>query len=349
MPTIAAEYHIEIAGVLVERELLGKSISVHQESHRLRIDLPEAADSFSNDIRMGMPSMEGDMPDERDYEPHSCLLDSKSSPYVEIRIVRVVVNSLSNLTIDGFDSKDPAHEKLYQATFNEFWQWALSGARDFVDLVRLRGQPSIEPSGRWPNILNAIRLWEIRDGNAHGFPIVVGKGGSILIIGDQAILNTENFDRIQADLANQHGPQVGELLVGEALYLVQSQSQTGPAQATLLAAMGVEVFTKDVMNAIVKEDQKEVLVLLLENPRDWSMAAHGLFHKALPTIVGHDLGPEHKKISGRVQKLFTARNKVAHRGESIDLVEAQGHVAAAKEAIELLRRLRWPTESSQGN
>ncbi len=85
-----------------------------------------------------------------------------------------------------------------------------------------------------------------------------------------------------------------------------------------------------------------MLDLLLSNPRDWSQAAHGLFQKTLPTILGRDLGEQHKRLSVRVQKLFTARNDVAHRGENIEGEEAKRHVATAKEAVDLLRSLMWP-------
>ena len=35
-------------------------------------------------------------------------------------------------------------------------------------------------------------------------------------------------------------------------------------------------------------------------------------------VAGRDLGDEHRELSKRVQKLFSARNRVAHRGERLD-------------------------------
>jgi hypothetical protein len=77
--------------------------------------------------------------------------------------------------------------------------------------------------------------------------------------------------------------------------------------------MGVELQTKQTLKMLAGEDKADVLELLLEHPQDWSMSAHGLFHKALPTLAGRDLGDEHRELAKRVQKLFTARNRGAPR------------------------------------
>jgi len=47
-------------------------------------------------------------------------------------------------------------------------------------------------------------------------------------------------------------------------------------------------------------------------------------------VAGRDLGDEHRELARRVQKLFSARNRVAHRGERLDNQPAKIHVATAE-------------------
>jgi hypothetical protein len=111
------------------------------------------------------------------------------------------------------------------------------------------------------------------------------------------------------------------------------------ATVCLSQQMGVELQTKQTLKMLAGEDKADVLELLLEHPQDWSMSAHGLFHKALPTLAGRDLGDEHRELAKRVQKLFTARNRVAHRGERLHNQSAKIHVATAEAAIRFLRKV----------
>lgn len=97
--------------------------------------------------------------------------------------------------------------------------------------------------------------------------------------------------------------------------------------------MGVEVKPKAVLRLMAGEDKNELLDLLLENPRDWSLSAHGLFAKALPTLAGRALGDDHRELAKQVQKLFVARNSVAHRGEFITREDAVQHVKTAQTVI----------------
>ncbi len=90
---------------------------------------------------------------------------------------------------------------------------------------------------------------------------------------------------------------------------------------------------------MTESDQVDLVQLLLNNPRDWSMSAHGLFKKALPIIAELGSEAEHKEISTKLQKLFSKRNKIAHEGEHVEPDEAKQHVAAADEAMQYIRGL----------
>ena len=76
------------------------------------------------------------------------------------------------------------------------------------------------------------------------------------------------------------GPlSIGELLVGEASHLMYGSRVVRGDRATLLAAIGVEVEIKSTLRELVgaARPERDLVDLLLDNPRDWSMSVHGLF------------------------------------------------------------------------
>lgn len=186
-----------------------------------------------------------------------------------------------------------------------------------------------------------MQMAELDGNEARPFNWTMGSaGGLIRIVDDDGILNADRLETVRDDLEQERSAWVGETLVSEALYLADSEQVSAPAQATLIAAMGVEVQTKAVLRHLVTDDDREpMLGLLLENPRDWSASAASLFAKALPTLAGRELGDEHKGLKPRVRRLFEARNGVAHRGASLSSDEAKAHVATARDVVYFLRTL----------
>jgi hypothetical protein len=334
--TLAVECYVELAGIRIDPSLLGRSITVKRHPCAYRIDLPKEPDSFEFTRATTSPS-----------DPVHSFVGTPERGFVEIRIVRIVVNAKYRTRDVPVDRGSSAHDQWAQEVFFDLRAQALDAARDLTHLVRLRGQADIEPTGRYPHILNVATLLELDETEARSFGWAIGQAATIQILGDDEILDEQQLDLIESDLNRQRATSVGELFVGEALYLAQSGQRNGPAQATLLAAMGVEVYTKDVLRHLVDNASAPLLDLLLENPRDWSAAAYSLFSKALPTIASTNLGEEHKLLSKRVQKLFEARNRLAHRGEAITTDEAKQHVTTAKAAVTFLRELVSPLDTAR--
>lgn len=323
--------YIELDGMLVSPSLLGQSITVKQHPWAYGIELPTEPDSFTFD-RMALQGPE----DEREYEATRCYIGDPGQGFVEIRIVCVVVNA----TFEAFDRQSPKYQAWAASRFHDLRRKAIDAVRNLNTSLRLHGQPQIEPSGRFPRILNMMRMVEIEGDEARPFNWMMGSGPQIRLIDDDEILDAEQLESVREDLQQDRSSWVGESLVSEALHLAESEQVSAPAQATLIAAMGVEVHTKDVLRHLVENDGREpVLDLLLNNPRDWSASAHSLFQKALPTVAARDLGPAHKDLSKRVQKLFDARNGVAHKGATLTRDDAKVHVTTARDAVYFLRTL----------
>lgn len=324
--------YIELDGVLVDTSLLGQTITVKHPPWAYRIDLPTEPVSFTfSRMTLGGPK------DERDYEATQCFVGEPERGFVEIRIIRVAVNG----TFDSPGRDSPEYEAWAHERFHDLRETALAAARDLSSSLRLRGQPGIEPSGRFPRVLNMMQMAELDGKEIRPFNWALGSASGVIhIVDDDGILDAARLDAVRDDLEQERSAWVGETLVSEALYLADSQQVSAPAQATLIAAMGVEVQTKAVLRHLVADDDREPLLdLLLENPRDWSASALSMFAKALPTLVGRELGEAHKGLKPRVQKLFEARNRVAHRGSSLSQDEAKVHVATARDVMYYLRTL----------
>ena len=332
---IGAEYFMELDGVIVERVVLGSKLRVGRDGFSFLIEIPSCQDEY----HYGTMVTGNETGDERVYVPKLAYLQPKDDSHlVEIRIVRVVVNVASDLSADKYDKSKPEDDVALNAVFLELWNYAHEATREFTDTVRSHGQPWIEPNGLYPRVLNTVPLVDTTLSKSFGFSI--GRAlGSFRVVDSSGYLTPERLAAIERTMQQDGPPSVGEVLVSDAFYLAESEQANGPSQATLLAAMGVEVKTKAVLKVLAGAEKMELLELLLENPRDWSLSAHGLFAKALPTLAARDLGEDHKELSKRVQKLFTARNKVAHRGESIDTQESKIHVATAQASIQFLREM----------
>jgi hypothetical protein len=158
-------------------------------------------------------------------------------------------------------------------------------------------------------------------------------GEGFRVVAESEVLNAARLQQI-GDALQAGSPTVDELLLVEAGSLLHGEQVTAPERVTLLSAMAVEFCTRRTLVKVAKETKQDALLdLLLENPRDWSMSAHGLFLKALPALLGEQLGPQHSALAKDVQKLFTDRNRVVHRGHSISKAKAKVHFENARLAV----------------
>jgi len=111
-------------------------------------------------------------------------------------------------------------------------------------------------------------------------------------------------------------------------------------RAVLLAGMAAEVTIKRTLTEKVRPEQRPLLDVILENPRDMSIATSQLLDKPMKAALGislreekPNLPDEYKTLFNDVaQKLFPRRNAVAHRG-------IQPTNEAARETVAIAGRL----------
>jgi hypothetical protein len=141
-------------------------------------------------------------------------------------------------------------------------------------------------------------------------------------------------------LANNRTPlPIAETLLADALYFIQ----LNPAdyqRAVLMAAIACEVKVKDTLREKVPPDRLPLVDLILENPRDWSLAAVALFDKATSAAFGRSLRADNREAYKDVGKLFELRNRIAHKGEKPEENEARRCVLSGRQVFRWLDELQ---------
>lgn len=346
MARLGTEYAIEVAGFILAREALGHSIRVDRESGDVwRIDMPEVPDSFRT-LRATIGGEDPALKDPRQHAPVAVV--DRDQAFVTVRMINVVVNFDADLSVETFDNeRDGAR---YDGLLRKYQEQALDLAADFTARLRLTTeQMHIEPTGAYPQLVGAMRLHDLDAGKP--FNVLIAPAGWIRMIGEEQILDAQHMDVLGSEMS-EGLLEPEESLLSEARYLAHSEAGGSADRATLLAAIAAELRIKRTLRRIARDPN--AVALLLENPRDWSMAVHGLYLKALPVFAEHELGPEHEASAKDVQRLFTARNGIAHKGEVITAVDAKAHVEAAREAFRILAAISkggpvWEARGSEGD
>jgi hypothetical protein len=259
---------------------------------------------------------------------------------VEFRLLRVVVWQDAQLSVETWDPENGAEHDLYQDVFHGMRLKATQLAGELCERLKLDlGQHWIEPAGRYPRVVNMAGLMDVETGKS--FRTSYGPTGSFRVFDPATILVSDSLPGIEEKLRSG-SPNADEMLLAEAKHVVETDQAAAFNRATLLAAIAVELRTKRLLRTLAGPDRAVLLELLINHPNDWSMAAHRLFKKAIPEMLGRELGPEHRALSKRVERLFVDRNLIAHKGASVPREDAVSHVETAWAAFELMAALSLP-------
>jgi hypothetical protein len=333
MAKLRAEFHFAVNDLLVAREALGATVEFERNGYRVRVKFPAHDKEFFprwNDIES--IAIGGDW--------SGVVGDPRQR--VNVLIVQVAVFGEGPVSAKDFEGAPEARPtsraiEYFQKTFLV----AQAVCAELIDWARVRGQVWLGLHGQHPERIGIDSL--IDDDTDRRLPV----GFHTLEVREsppESAIDPAFISSLDQLLNDGRPPlPIAETFLADALHFAWARL-ADLQRAVLLAAIACEVKVKRVLRDKTTPGILPMLDVLLENPRDWSLAAAALFDKAMRAALGHSLKDEHRDLFKRIDNLFRLRNGIAHRGQRPSSPEANEAVAAARKVFEWLDAL--PTSLS---
>jgi hypothetical protein len=146
-------------------------------------------------------------------------------------------------------------------------------------------------------------------------------------------------------LSDAHGVMAPPPVVSAA-----TADRADTAHAVLLAAVACEVHIKATLRNKATAQHLPLLDVILDSPREVSVAAGQLTDKPMKAATGHSLKEDDKPLFKKVvDKFFPIRNKVAHYGHKPSREETQLVLTTADELFLWLNGLPAATEDADAD
>lgn len=138
---------------------------------------------------------------------------------------------------------------------------------------------------------------------------------------------------------SERGPEHSDRLLLSAHHLASSaRDDQSAARAIVLAVTAAEIEIKTKLRDVASTDQVQLVDVLIDNPRDWSVSLHSLFKSVLPTLADID-DSVHKSLAKELPKTIWRRNQIVHRGATFDVQTARSDIALVRRIVESLRAI----------
>lgn len=297
----------------VSEDVLGKTFEVEREGYRVVIRIPPAPATD----QVGTPTFDG----------------SKEMPPPGGTTKRGLRRLTFSVYWDGPDlAADPANIHAVARFVMKAREVVRRLARDLVDWTRIiksqewlsehvQELPFTHPGGAW------------NDETGEPLPMVVGLPIEMIDRPVGSEIDAAFVATLPARL--QESTPLPALLLADARFFARRKGGAERQRAVLLAAIATELKVKQVLRNV--PPQKATFVdIIIDSPRDVSVAAVALFDKTLQAAIGHSLREEQKDLFKRIGRLFELRNLIAHSGLIPDLGEARLVVNSAREVSDWL-------------
>jgi len=311
MANVEARYIYVISSIWFSPDIFGQNISFSRDAHEVRIDIPTP--EFTREL-IGIHRRIGY------YNPTIRTWDDNSN-----------LQNLNLFTVLRVCVLGEAYPGANAQFLMDNLGIANSVLTQFVDWVRIRnGQAWIGVHGDPPELLTG-QLVEQGTQAILQSNISSSTPDFAVLHGHPRAIGLDDCEFIKAKLGVSAELPQSELLLADALFHI-GNAFPDTRRAVLLAAIACETKIKSVLRRLAGNKQK-LVDLLIENPRDYSLAAEALFTKALDAIADTSLRNAQPNLHKSITKLFQIRNKIAHRGYIPSIDEASPVVNAANEAF----------------
>jgi hypothetical protein len=322
-----AVYEFGITGLEVARGLMGQRVlapdglwlqfpAVNERGLRT-----ENRQLFSNDDPVGIRSVQGYT---ISYTINSVVLGFP----VEVEIVELPVGyqertaalatlNLHELLLD--------HEPRAQRVFDRLTDLL----RSDLNHAWLSSRAAVAPA-------RAVRAGFF-DADGERLPYGVGTipGGVSLRMGTDSLLKAADLDEF---VATAHSD--GDLPLAP-LFIADAASAHDVKHGVVLAAIGCEIAVKAALKAGATGEQGALVELLLDHPRDFSVAAASLYDRPCKIVLGTSLKEHDRDLFKDIEQLFHHRNRIVHRGLSdlSDTTTLANDIGAASKAVRWVESL----------
>jgi hypothetical protein len=206
-------------------------------------------------------------------------------------------------------------------------------AQDFVNAVRVRGGqvwlPAQHEGVRRDGLISIYRA-----GTRERLPLSWNPPLSITVFGEEQATARDELAGLLDLVAEKKEPGLAATLLADArgilipLPVDETRGRLDTPHAVLLAAIAAEVRIKETLRESASSELRPLLDIVLDSPRDVSIAPGQLLDKPLKAVTGASLREADKPLFKRItEKLFPLRNRVAHYGYSPAAQEARDAVA----------------------
>jgi hypothetical protein len=205
---------------------------------------------------------------------------------ISVLLVQVAVEMRGDITEEQVSAtEDDAAIRAAHALLQEAADIGRELVSSFVSAVRTQHRQSwLAPENVPPRV---VWLSDLRDGAGRRLPVGYADPMAVKIMGGMGALTASDVGNLVDQL--QQGTAARRPVARRRSVHALHAAHPNPHLGLTLAAIAAEVKIKETLVILAAPEQRPVLDLVLENPRDWSMAAASLFDKALKAVAGVSL------------------------------------------------------------
>jgi hypothetical protein len=350
MIALRARFHFRVRGILIRRDLMGGRQSTLVDGRQVDIVFPTHEvdfdeDAAAEDALLGRPDLFP--PDNPPCKPcASCETSATAGPseaFARVRVIRIDVFLTAGIGAADFAADNDASATKAMddgiAALYDAYGTAQRAAREFLEWERTAGgQYWLGLGGETPPGLGHSELVDLDAGQM--LPVSIGLQVPVFrMVAPSQIADRNRLEAVGKSIAQGKSPGLPEMLLADARYYANAAQPADPPRALLIAAVACEVKVKNTLRAVVSAAGANLLELIINRPRDYSLAAHALFNEAAKAVTGKSLKDADQELFKKVGLLFERRNQVAHRGQGPDIEEVRDLIGAARRGFDWLDSL----------
>jgi hypothetical protein len=327
-PEMEAVFLLDGGGLLVQGAVLGRRLHFVENDTRVTISLPDPEH---------VPPELGQVSEQRGSEKAAHLVAWNPR-----------TREIAAAVVDTFEVRVGVtlSDETLKTVVEQAFPVGLEVAERFMAWMRTQGRQywlptwheGLEPAAPYGRLVLAGTDKEV-DPNARWY-----LGEAMSARSPERAASPRVIDDIVAKTERGADPLPEEVLLADAIEAADTLSVTAmwtyerrdTARAVLLAAIAAEVKIKRTLLDAAPREFRDLLDVIVDNPREVSIAAGQLLNKPMKATFGRSLREDDKQLFKDVTDqtntksgLFPLRNRVAHHGYEPTLAEAQEAVLIA--------------------